>query len=117
MKSYVRIGLVTQRKATMRAAVRRVTIASATLGAAIAGIVLPGVSASAATVYFVDNTNPSVCSDSGTGTTMAQPFCTLTKAAAKAASGDTVQVIAGTYTANSVSPASGVTFTANLRQD
>jgi parallel beta-helix repeat protein len=44
---------------------------------------------------------------------MAQPFCTLTKAAAKAASGDTVQVIAGTYTANSVSPASGATFTAN----
>ncbi|HEX9356174.1 MAG TPA: PKD domain-containing protein [Streptosporangiaceae bacterium] len=44
---------------------------------------------------------------------MSQPFCTLTKAAAKAASGDTVQVIAGTYTANSVSPASGVTFTAN----
>jgi parallel beta-helix repeat protein len=112
MKSHVRIGVVTQRKA-MRVAVRRVTIASATLVAVMAGIVLTSVSASAATVYFVDNTNPSVCSDSGTGTTMAQPFCTLTKAAAKAASGDTVQVIAGTYTANSVAPASGVTFTAN----
>jgi parallel beta-helix repeat protein len=112
MKSHVRIGVVTQRKA-MRVAVRRVTIASATLVAVMAGIVLTSVSASAATVYFVDNTNPSVCSDSGTGTTMAQPFCTLTKAAAKAGSGDTVQVIAGTYTANSVSPASGVTFTAN----
>ena len=43
----------------------------------------------------------------------AQPFCTLIKAAAKAASGDTVQVIAGTYTASSVSPASGVTFAAS----
>ena len=45
--------------------------------------------------------------------TAALPFCTLTKAAAKAVSGDTVQVIAGAYTGSSASPASGVTFTAN----
>ncbi len=113
MRSHLRIGFVTRRIAAMRAAVRRATITSAVLGAATVGTVLTSASASAATVYFVDNTNPAVCSDGGTGTTMSQPFCTLTKAAAKAASGDTVQVIAGTYTANSVSPASGVTFTAN----
>ena len=77
----------------------------------MAGTVLIAVPASAATTYTVDNTNPS-CSDTGLGNA-AQPFCTLTRAAAKAVSGDTVQVTAGAYTASSVSPASGVTFTAN----
>ncbi|MCW2911598.1 MAG: hypothetical protein JWL68_6387, partial [Actinomycetia bacterium] len=78
------------------------------------GTVLTGVSASASTVYFVDNTNPSVCSDGATGTTMSQPLCTLVAAASKAKiAGDTVQVVAGTYPGTSVSPVSGVTFTAN----
>jgi parallel beta-helix repeat protein len=97
----------------MRAAARRVTIAGSVLGVVMAGMVLTGVAASASTTYIVDNTNPA-CSDTASGSgTATQPFCTLIKGAAKAASGDTVQVIAGTYTASSVSPASGVTFTAN----
>ena len=97
----------------MRAAARRVTIAGSVLGVAMAGIVLTSVAASASTTYIVDNTNPA-CSDTASGAgTATQPFCTLTKGAAKAVSGDTVQVIAGTYTGSSVSPASGVTFTAN----
>jgi parallel beta-helix repeat protein len=92
---------------------RRVTIVGSVLGLAMAGTVLTSVAASASTTYFVDNTNPA-CSDTASGAgTATLPFCTLTKGAAKAVSGDTVQVIAGTYTGSSVSPASGVTFTAN----
>ena len=98
----------------MRAAARRVTIGGSVLGVAMAGTVLTSAAASASTVYYVDNTNPSVCSDAGSGTTISQPLCTLTAGAGKAKlAGDTVQVIAGTYTGSSVSPASGVTFTAN----
>jgi parallel beta-helix repeat protein len=111
MRSYLRIHAATQCNRAVKAAARRAAIASSLLGAAIVGTILTSVSASAATTYMVDNTNSS-CSDTGAGNA-AQPFCTLTKAATKAVSGDTVQVIAGTYTANSVSPASGVTFTAN----
>lgn len=113
MKNHLHIDPVTRYKTAMRAALRRVTIVSAVFGAAIAGVVLTGTTASASTVYYVNNTNSSVCSDTGTGTTPSQPFCTLTKAAAKAVSGDTVQVTGGTYAGSSVSPASGVTFTAN----
>jgi parallel beta-helix repeat protein len=111
MRSYWQIYAVTQRYKTVKAVTRRAAIVGSVLGAAIAGAVLTSTPASAATTYIVDNTNSS-CSDTGLGNA-AQPFCALTRAAAKAASGDTVQVIAGTYTANSVSPASGVTFTAN----
>jgi parallel beta-helix repeat protein len=97
----------------MRAAARRATIAGSVLGVAMAGMVLTSVAASASTTYIVNNTNPA-CSDTASGSgTATQPFCTLIKGAAKAVSGDTVQVIAGTYTGSSVSPASGVTFTAN----
>ena len=45
--------------------------------------------------YYVDNT--ALCSDSGTGTDPAAPFCTISKAASIAVAGDTVQVVAGTY--------------------
>jgi parallel beta-helix repeat protein len=114
MRSYLTVGFATWRKATMRAAVQRVTIAGTVFGLAMAGTILTGTAASASTVYYVDNTNPSVCSDAGSGTTISQPLCTLTAGAIKAKlAGDTVQVIAGTYTGSSVSPASGVTFTAN----
>jgi parallel beta-helix repeat protein len=113
MGSYLRIGCVTRRKAVLRSAVRRGALAGSMLGAVLAGTVLTGTAASASTVYYVDNTNPA-CSDAGTGTTTAQPLCTLTAGASKAKNaGDTVQVLAGTYQASSVSPASGVTFTAN----
>src|ERR1700722_18424326 len=114
MRSYLPVGFATWRKATMRAGVQRVTIAGTVFGLAMAGTIPPGTAASASTVYYVDNTNPSVCSDAGSGTTISQPLCTLTAGANKAKlAGDTVQVIAGTYTGSSVSPASGVTFTAN----
>jgi parallel beta-helix repeat protein len=113
MRSYLRIGSVTRRKATVRATARRGAIIGSVLGLALAGSVLTSVAASASSPYIVDNTN-AACSDTASGAgTAALPFCTLTKAAAKAVSGDTVQVIAGTYTGSSVSPASGVTFTAN----
>jgi parallel beta-helix repeat protein len=97
----------------VRATARRGAIIGSVLGLALAGSVLTSVAASASSPYIVDNTN-AACSDTASGAgTAALPFCTLTKAAAKAVSGDTVQVIAGTYTGSSVSPASGVTFTAN----
>jgi parallel beta-helix repeat protein len=97
----------------VRATARRCAIIGSVLGLALAGTVLTSVAASASSTYTVDNTN-TACSDTASGAgTAALPFCTLTKAAAKAVSGDTVQVIAGTYTGSSVSPASGVTFTAN----
>ena len=97
----------------MRSAVRRGALAGSLLGAVLVGTVLTGTAASASTVYYVDNTNPA-CSDAGTGTTTAQPLCTLAAGASKAKNaGDTVQVLAGTYQASSVSPASGVTFAAN----
>lgn len=113
MRNYLPVGFVTWCKTTMRAAARRVTIAGSVLGVVMAGMVVTSVAASASTTYIVDNTNPA-CSDTASGSgTATQPFCTLIKGAAKAVSGDTVQVIAGTYPGSSVSPASGVTFTAN----
>jgi parallel beta-helix repeat protein len=61
-------------------------------------------SAGAAGTYYVDNTV--ACSDSGPGS-LANPFCTLTKAASVAvAPGDTVYVKHGTY-AETVYPAAG----------
>ena len=113
MSSYLSASFGTWCRATLRAAARRITIAGSVLGVTLAGLALASVAASASTTYIVDNTNPA-CSDTASGSgTATQPFCTLTKGAAKAVSGDTVQVIAGTYTGSSVSPASGVTFTAN----
>ena len=71
---------------------------------------------SAYTIYYVDNTNGS-CSDAGTGTTPATPFCTIGHAAAIAAAGDTVQVLAGSYDetvngANSGSVGQPITYSA-----
>ena len=58
-------------------------------------------SATAATTYYVDNTNTTkVCSDdpSGPQGTIDRPFCTITRGALKATvPGDTVHVLAGTY--------------------
>ncbi len=71
---------------------------------------------SAYNTYYVDNTN-AVCSDTGTGLTSAAPFCTIGKAAGLAATGDTVQVMAGTYAetvngANSGAAGLPITYTA-----
>jgi parallel beta-helix repeat protein len=93
----------------------RIGAAGSVLAAALA--VSPAAPARAATLYVVDNTSKT-CSDTGPGTS-AQPFCTLAAAARQAQAGDTVLVNAGTYAgtsvnpANSGTPASPVTFTAN----
>ena len=57
--------------------------------------------------YYVDKTHVP-CSDSGSGTSATNPFCTLGKAASVAGPGDTVQVVAGTY-AETVNPSASGT--------
>jgi parallel beta-helix repeat protein len=66
--------------------------------------------------YYVDNTNAS-CSNTGSGTTPALPFCTIGKGASVAVAGDIVSVLAGTYAETVSAPRSGsaglpITFTA-----
>jgi parallel beta-helix repeat protein len=63
--------------------------------------------AAAGATYYVDNTNTS-CSDSGTGLTPAEAFCTIGKAASIVVAGDTVQVLAGTYAETVNGPNSGL---------
>jgi parallel beta-helix repeat protein len=60
----------------------------------------------AGTTYYVDNTNKS-CSDIGSGTTVALPFCKIAKGASAAAAGDTVWVLAGSYAETVTVPKSG----------
>ena len=60
----------------------------------------------AGTTYYVNNTNGS-CSDSGSGTTTALPFCKIGKGASVAGAGDTVRVLAGTYAETVSVPKSG----------
>ena len=57
-------------------------------------------------IYYVDKTNPA-CSDTGSGTTTALPFCTIGKGASVAIAGDTVRVLAGTYAETVNVPKSG----------
>jgi len=84
----------------------------------VAGVLTGGTAAYASTIYVVDNTNPSACSDAGPGTA-SQPFCTILAGANKAGAGDTVLVNAGTYPGTSVTPkvsgqpGSPITFSAN----
>ena len=59
----------------------------------------------AGNTYYVDNTNSS-CSDSNAGTSSSLPFCTISRGAAVAVAGDTVNVLHGTY-AETVYPSSG----------
>src|SRR5450759_3681159 len=63
----------------------------------------------AAGVWWVDNTNPSLCSDIGPGTS-ATPLCTISAAAKKAVNaGDQVMVRPGTYAEQVNVAASGTT--------
>src|SRR2546423_7226197 len=64
---------------------------------ALAALVLlsPGFDARAATIMYVDKSNPS-CSDTGPGDSTT-PFCKIGVAAQKATAGTTVQVAGGTY--------------------
>ena len=56
--------------------------------------------------YYVDNTNP-LCADTGSGTLAALPFCTISRGASVAVAGDTVRVLAGSYTETVSVPTSG----------
>jgi len=81
----------------------------------LGALVVAGPARAAGLTFYVDNTNPS-CSDAGTGSAT-QPFCTITRGAAIADQGDTVQVVAGTYTgpvkpATSGAAGSPITFSA-----
>ncbi|MBO0847622.1 MAG: right-handed parallel beta-helix repeat-containing protein, partial [Nocardioides sp.] len=72
-------------------------------------VLLTGVAAEAAgTTYFVNN--GATCSDGNAGTSSSAPLCTITAAAKKAVSGDTVQVAAGSYSEQVTAVASGVTY-------
>ena len=75
-------------------------IAAATVLAVVAALASPFYAAAAASTLYVGGAG---CSDSGPGT-QAQPFCTISEAAAVATAGQTVLVSSGTYTEN-VTPA------------
>ncbi|MGZ4502489.1 MAG: PKD domain-containing protein [Nocardioidaceae bacterium] len=88
----------------------RALLAAVPLSVVVASLTV-GTSAAfaAGATYYVDQ-GSSTCSDSGSGSSTA-PFCTITKAANTAKSGDAVQVAAGTYHEQVLAP-SGVTFLA-----
>src|SRR5215213_248305 len=72
--------------------------------------------AAAGITYYVNNVNTS-CSNTGSGTTPALPFCTISKGASVAVAGDIVSILAGTYAETVTAPRSGsaglpITFTA-----
>ena len=75
-------------------------IAAATVLAVVAALGSPFYAAAAASTLYVGGSG---CSDAGPGT-QAQPFCTISEAAAVAAAGQTVLVSSGTYNEN-VTPA------------
>jgi parallel beta-helix repeat protein len=74
------------------------------------------IAAATGVTYYVDNTNPS-CTNTGTGTSSALPFCTISKGASVAVAGDVVRVLAGSYAETVTVPFSGsnglsITYTA-----
>jgi parallel beta-helix repeat protein len=87
----------------------------------VAGVLTGGTAAYASTTYIVDNTNPACTDTDANAGTPGHPFCKIAAAAAtKVQHGDTVLVNAGTYNetssinpANSGTPGSPITFTAN----
>ena len=80
----------------MRFIGRRGTARAVIAALAALVVLLPSsFNARAATIMYVDKSNPS-CSDTGPGDS-ATPFCSLGLAAKKATAGTTVQVAAGTY--------------------
>jgi parallel beta-helix repeat protein len=78
---------------------------------ALAGVALAATLATPAlAVVWEVNASSALCSDAGAGNA-AQPFCTITRGAAAAASGDVVNVAAGDYREIVVVPTNGVTYT------
>ncbi|MFC9325714.1 PKD domain-containing protein [Kitasatospora sp. NPDC057015] len=65
-----------------------------TAATAVLGLPAPALAAPAATVLLVNNADDSHCSDSGTGT-VAEPYCTISAAAAVVQPGQTVKVLDG----------------------
>jgi parallel beta-helix repeat protein len=84
-------------------------VAASLVGLAL--FLMPGALAAASTTLYVANSDPS-CSNTGPGTA-AQPFCTISAAAANAVAGNAVQVAAGTYN-EPVSPANSGTASAPI---
>ncbi|NUP46915.1 MAG: hypothetical protein HOW97_06305 [Catenulispora sp.] len=85
---------------------RRVTFAALTTFGAAAGLVPAAAHAdTGATTLHVNNAAGANCSDAaGTPGTVAQPFCTITHAAAVVTAGQTVLVEPGTYTEENARP-------------
>ncbi|MDY0003120.1 MAG: MopE-related protein [Polyangia bacterium] len=79
---------------------------------------------STVSVYYVDRDSlGGACSDSGPGT-LTQPFCTIAKANATVAAGDTVFLRQGTYAGETIQPAASgtsnsqrITFAAYLEEE
>ena len=85
---------------------RRIRLATVVTLALIGGSSAAVAHASAsATTYYVNNT-VSTCSDAGAGTS-AQPLCNLQAAFDAVSAGDTVEIVAGTYSIPSTLSASG----------
>jgi parallel beta-helix repeat protein len=76
-------------------------------GAALAAVLL---ATPALAVVWQVNASSALCSDAGAGNA-AQPFCSIGRGAAAAASGDVVNVAAGDYREIVVVPTNGVTYT------
>jgi hypothetical protein len=76
-------------------------------GAALAAVLL---AAPALAAVWEVNASSASCSDAGAGNA-AQPFCSISRGAAAAVAGDTVNVAAGDYREIVVVPADGVTYT------
>lgn len=81
-------------KKTLRAS-RHTLVLLAVIAVYVSVVLVASVPAAAATLY-VDRNNSS-CTNSGSGTVQ-KPYCTISAAALKATSGQTVEVASGTYT-------------------
>jgi PKD repeat protein len=92
-----------QARGSARSLRRRAAIWGIGLAAVLGATTAPALAAGS--VLYVDGSSAS-CSDSGPGTS-AQPFCTISAAAAHAGAGQTVQVAGGTYSEDAKITASG----------
>ncbi|MFD7900993.1 PKD domain-containing protein [Kitasatospora sp. NPDC059747] len=78
---------------------RRVGLAAALVSSTVIVSALPAMAAHADPAYlYVDNNNPTSCSDSGPGTEMGRPFCSIQAAADAAQPGQTIRVGGFQYT-------------------
>jgi parallel beta-helix repeat protein len=92
-------------KANLSFALKVIAILVAIMLLSLSGL-HPANAQSLGLTYYVDKTNGS-CSDAGTGLTAALPFCSIGKGSSVAVAGDTVRVLAGSYTETVAVPKSG----------